>query len=351
MGRCRPGSPSSSILSSSDTPSYSRHNSQKGDGWGREFGRRWRQSSLTASQLSVSDCSSVSTWRPESEPGSSVSAWSSLGTARQGCLSPPRDNCWHAAQSPGSTVSRATECEEEFQDRIPRGQHYDVEQYKSLSAHDFEQSILREEELARGTDDEKLLSSSRDRASSPHSCSLDSFSTFDNKEEFCPQPATAPKAKLGSDHKTVAREVDEELFKLLGNSKAENARLKLELKALESLLESAKFQLASTAEKATVDVTHYEKKHEEEDKVNKKIAEMEEELKLLSYSENLTDQALNQLKADNQRLMNEKTALLQVVQVMIYKLLVKYTVLFISVCSHLCCNTQKYHLRNVYCLS
>ena len=28
MGRCRPGSPSSSILSSSDTPSYSRHNSQ-----------------------------------------------------------------------------------------------------------------------------------------------------------------------------------------------------------------------------------------------------------------------------------------------------------------------------------
>ena len=44
-----------------------------------------------------------------------------------------------------------------------------MEQYKSLSAHDFEQSILREEELARGTDDEKLLSSSRDRASSPHS--------------------------------------------------------------------------------------------------------------------------------------------------------------------------------------
>ena len=64
---------------------------------------------------------------------------------------------------------------------------------------------------------------------------------------------------------------------------------------------------------------------------------------LLSYSENLTDQALNQLKADNQRLMNEKTALLQVVQVLIYKLLMKHTtVLFISLNNHFCQITQKY---------
>ena len=39
------------------------------------------------------------------------------------------------------------------------------------------------------------------------------------------------------------------LFQLLRNSQAQNTRLKLELKALESLLESAKFQLASTKEK------------------------------------------------------------------------------------------------------
>ena len=39
------------------------------------------------------------------------------------------------------------------------------------------------------------------------------------------------------------------MLQLLRNSQAQNTRLKLELKALESLLESAKFQLASTKEK------------------------------------------------------------------------------------------------------
>ena len=39
------------------------------------------------------------------------------------------------------------------------------------------------------------------------------------------------------------------LSQLLRNSQAQNSRLKIELKALESMLESAKFQLASTKEK------------------------------------------------------------------------------------------------------
>ena len=43
---------------------------------------------------------------------------------------------------------------------------------------------------------------------------------------------------------------------------------------------------------------------------------MEEELKMLSYSENLTDQALSQLKDDNERLRGERGSLLQV----LYKL-------------------------------
>ena len=46
------------------------------------------------------------------------------------------------------------------------------------------------------------------------------------------------------------------------------------------------------------------------------MSEMEEELKMLSYSENLTDQALGQLKDDNERLRDERGSLLQV----LYKL-------------------------------
>ena len=60
----------------------------------------------------------------------------------------------------------------------------------------------------------------------------------------------------------------------------------------------------------------YEKDKQEDDEINKKVAEMEEELKLLSYSENLTDQAMGQLKADNERLRGERGDLLQV----LYKL-------------------------------
>jgi len=65
--------------------------------------------------------------------------------------------------------------------------------------------------------------------------------------------------------------------------------------------------------KATEDVTEYEEKKREEEDVVKKLVEMEEELKLLTFSENLTDQTINQLKCDNSRLRHEKTALLQVI--------------------------------------
>ena len=64
------------------------------------------------------------------------------------------------------------------------------------------------------------------------------------------------------------------------------------------------------------DNVEYEKDKEEDQEVAKKMAEMEEELKMLSYSESLTDQALGQLKADNERLRGERSSLLQV----LYKL-------------------------------
>jgi hypothetical protein len=58
-------------------------------------------------------------------------------------------------------------------------------------------------------------------------------------------------------------------------------------------------------------VTDQEKR--EKKIVVKKLAEMEEELKLLALSENLTDQTLDQLKSDNNRLRSENTALLRVI--------------------------------------
>jgi len=50
--------------------------------------------------------------------------------------------------------------------------------------------------------------------------------------------------------------------------------------------------------------------------VVKKLEEMEEELKLLAYSENLTDQTLEQLRADNLKLTEENQALLRVMSKM-----------------------------------
>ena len=66
----------------------------------------------------------------------------------------------------------------------------------------------------------------------------------------------------------------------------------------------------------TEENVEYEKDKEEDEKVAKKMSEMEEELKMLSYSENLTDQDLGQLKDDNERLRGERGSLLQV----LYKL-------------------------------
>merc|ERR550532_3347470 len=105
-------------------------------------------------------------------------------------------------------------------------------------------------------------------------------------------------------------------FQLLRNSQAHNAKLKIELKALESMLESAKFQLKSTQDRVREENADYEEDKKEDAAAAKKLAEIEEELKILSFSENLTDQALGQLKVDNQTLRDERSSLLQV----LYKL-------------------------------
>ena len=101
------------------------------------------------------------------------------------------------------------------------------------------------------------------------------------------------------------------------------------------MLESAKFQLKSTKDKVAEENADYEEDKKEDVAAAKKLAEIEEELKvgwfdvtrqdiyrplifyqILSFSENLTDQALGQLKVDNETLRDERSSLLQV----LYKL-------------------------------
>ena len=69
-------------------------------------------------------------------------------------------------------------------------------------------------------------------------------------------------------------------FQLLRNSQAQNAKLKIELKALESMLESAKFQLKATKEKVEEENADYEMDKKEDVAVASKLTEIEEELKV-----------------------------------------------------------------------
>lgn len=64
------------------------------------------------------------------------------------------------------------------------------------------------------------------------------------------------------------------------NSQAQNAKLKIELKALESMLESAKFQLKATKEKVEEENADYEMDKKEDVAVASKLTEIEEELKV-----------------------------------------------------------------------
>merc|ERR1712079_354742 len=95
--------------------------------------------------------------------------------------------------------------------------------------------------------------------------------------------------------------INDDLLKLWEQTQAENTRLTLKL------------QLGSAAQQVSQinAVTDAEKR--EKQIVLKKLAEMEEELKLLALSENLTDQTLDQLKADNARLRQENEALIRVI--------------------------------------
>jgi len=110
---------------------------------------------------------------------------------------------------------------------------------------------------------------------------------------------TAQDGKARSNLKSQNGEVDYK--KLWEESQAENARLRLDMNSIRSDLDSTRHQLeAAIQASAKNSVSDTEKR--EKKVLEKKLAEMEEELK-----------TLDQLKADNQRLRDENGALIRVI--------------------------------------
>lgn len=125
------------------------------------------------------------------------------------------------------------------------------------------------------------------------------------------------KAKLATlngdvDYKKLAM-VNDDLLKMWEESQAENTRLRMEMSQVKSDLESTKYQLQQTSKAVSTRSALSDTEKREKKIVEKKLMEMEEELKLLALSENLTDQTLSQLKSDNQRLRDENQALVAVI--------------------------------------
>merc|ERR1711956_87048 len=101
--------------------------------------------------------------------------------------------------------------------------------------------------------------------------------------------------------------------KLWEQAQLDNSRLRDDLARTRDELTAAKKKLDTMVQtpSTTSGLTDTEKK--EKIALEKKLSEMEEELKLLALSENLTDQQLEHLKNDNQRLRDENGALIRVI--------------------------------------
>merc|ERR1719348_1947699 len=105
--------------------------------------------------------------------------------------------------------------------------------------------------------------------------------------------------------------INDDLLKLWEQTQAENTRLRLELSGVKNENETLRHELGSAAKQVSQINAMTDAEKREKQIVVKKLAEMEEELKLLALSENLTDQTLDQLKSDNARLREENEALMR----------------------------------------
>merc|ERR1712226_286750 len=117
--------------------------------------------------------------------------------------------------------------------------------------------------------------------------------------------------RSGSTDRSQNGEID--YRKLWEQAQLDNSRLRDDLARTRDELSAAKKKLDTMVQtpSTTSGLTDTEKK--EKIALEKKLSEMEEELKLLALSENLTDQQLEHLKNDNQRLRDENGALIRVI--------------------------------------
>jgi len=119
----------------------------------------------------------------------------------------------------------------------------------------------------------------------------------DNADENIPTSSSQAAAKS----KATNQNGEIDYKKLWEESETENTRLRKELMTIKQDLESSKHQLESAVQASTKNSISDTEKREKK-VLEKKLAEMEEELK-----------TLDQLKADNQRLRDENGALIRVI--------------------------------------
>jgi hypothetical protein len=101
--------------------------------------------------------------------------------------------------------------------------------------------------------------------------------------------------------------------KLWEQSQLDNSKLRDDLARTRDELKTASKKLDTVVHSPPSSSGLTDTEKQEKKALEKKLSEMEEELKLLALSENLTDQQLEHLKNDNQRLRDENGALIRVI--------------------------------------
>jgi len=107
--------------------------------------------------------------------------------------------------------------------------------------------------------------------------------------------------------------VNDDVLKLWEETEADNRRLLSEMGKIRSQIKETKYQIEKISSKATSMTVLSDIERREKKEVMGKLHEMEKELKLLAKSESMTDQSLNQLKGDNNRLREENLSLIRVI--------------------------------------
>merc|ERR1712061_934783 len=133
----------------------------------------------------------------------------------------------------------------------------------------------------------------------------------DNKNNNNPAASAHPTNRAGSTDRSQNGEID--YRKLWEQAQLDNSKLRDDLARTRDELGAAKKKLDTVVQSPQPSSGLSDTEKKEKQALEKKLAEMEEELKLLALSENLTDQQLEHLKNDNQRLRDENGALIRVI--------------------------------------